>query len=301
MSTKTIHVPVLVKEVLEYLDIKPNQNVIDGTVGQGGHAKEILALNAPAGKLLGIDQDIHQVENSRQRLLEFYQRLILVNDSYANVKEIVAKNHFEPVDVILLDIGYSSWQIENPDRGFSFQHDGPLDMRYSSSADRTAAKIINEYSQEDLEKIFDEYGEERHARQIAKEIVRARQVKKIETTFQLNEIVARAVGRRNQHSRIHYATKVYQALRIEVNQELHHLATFLSDALSVLAPGGRLGIISFHSLEDRIVKQFFNQFANEGKANIITKKPVVASEEEVAQNPRSRSAKLRVIIKTTSS
>lgn len=291
-----LHIPVLVNEVLEGLDIKPNENVIDGTIGQGGHSAEFLKKNSPAGKVLGIDKDALQIENARIRLAEFSERLILVNDSYANIKKIVLENNFIP-SAILVDLGYSSWQIEDDKRGFSFLKNAPLDMRYNSQQEMTAEKIIQQYSEQALEDILEKYGEEKYARQIAREIVSVREKKKITTTFDLNEIIARALPKKYQHERIHYATRTYQALRIAVNQELVALEQFLPEAISVLKSGGRLGVISFHSLEDRIVKQLFNQLAQEGVVKIITKKPIVESREQLRENPRARSAKLRILMK----
>jgi len=289
-----IHKPVLTEEVLKYLDPKPGENFIDGTLGQAGHALLILDKNKPDGLVLGIDLDSKQIENSASRLKD---RAILVNDSYANIKEIVLRNNFKSVRGILLDLGYSSWQLENSTKGFSFMRDEMLDMRYSLENTLTAGIIVNEYKEERIKQILEEYGEEKFAKQIAKKIAEQRRVKRIESTFELKHIIESVVPEKFQHSRIHCATKSFQALRIAVNDELNNLTTFLPDAISVLSPGGRLVIISFHSLEDRIVKRFFKDREKEGIVKILTSKPVPATYREIAENPRSRSAKLRAIIK----
>ena len=243
--------------------------------------------------MLGIDADAGQIRNAKANANE---RLILVNDSYASVKGIVERLGFGPVNGMLLDLGYSSWHMEDSEKGFSFQKDEALDMRYGSG-ELTAARIVNEWSEKELERILEEYGEEKFAKKIAAGIVEQRRVKKIETTFDLVRIVEEVVPGKFQHGKIHCATKTFQALRIAVNDELGSLEKVLPSAIDVLAQGGRLAVISFHSLEDRIVKNFFKSEAEKGLINIVTKKPVVAGAQEVRENPRARSAKLRVIIK----
>ncbi len=303
------HIPVLIKEVLQYLDPKPNENFIDCTVGEAGHAMAILEKNGPEGKVLGIDLDPQQIENCkepygesacwRQMKIENYKnRMILVNDSYANLQEIVEKINFKPVNGILLDLGMSSEQLENG-RGFTFLKDEPLDMRYAHEIqnDLTAEYILNNYSQKEIEKFLREYGEEKFSRRIAREIIEQREIKPIKSTFQLVEVIKRAVPKRFQHGRVHCATKTFQALRIAVNSELENLKKVLPPAVSVLSPGGRLVIISFHSLEDRIVKNFFREKSKEGAVKLLLKKPAITSSEEIKLNPRSRSAKLRAVIK----
>jgi 16S rRNA (cytosine1402-N4)-methyltransferase len=292
-----IHTPVLKKEVLEYLNPKSDENFIDGTVGQGGHARSLLKKTGPSGLLLGLDLDAGQIENSSTGLKDFNKRVILVNDSYANVSDVVERLHFYPVNGMLLDLGYSSWQLENSQKGFSFLKDEVLDMRYSLQDMVTAEKIVNEYSEDEIKKILQEYGQERFARQIARAIVRQRKMKKIETTFELNETIAKAIPGKFQHGKIHYATKSFQALRIATNHELENVETFLPKAVSLLPAQGRLVVISFHSLEDRIIKNFFKTKEREGIVTILTKKPIIASSQEVMENPRARSAKLRALIK----
>ncbi len=292
-----IHKPVLVNEVLEYLDPKPNENIIDATIGQGGHTLVILEKTAPRGAVLGVDLDPQQIENSRIRTEQYKERVILVYDSYANVKAIAEKNKFEPVKGMLMDLGYSSWQIESSNKGFSFSQDEPLDMRFDQKNPLTARYIVNEYQESEIEKILEEYGEEKFARKIAKRIIEERERAPIESTLQLKKVIEEAVPKAYAHGRINCATRTFQALRIAVNGELDSLQKVLPDAMSVLALGGRLVVISFHSLEDRIVKDFFKEQEKNNIVKILTKKPVTASEGEIAENPRSRSAKLRAIIK----
>jgi len=286
------HIPVLTSEVLQYLNPKENENFIDCTVGQGGHTALILEKNKPNGKVLGIDLDPQQIENCKLTIKN--DRLLLVNDSYANLKEIVEKNNFEKIDGILLDLGMSSWQLEGTTKGFSFQKDEELDMRYDTAQTLTAEIIVNEYSKENLEKIIEEYGEEGFAKQIVKKITEERKIKKIESTLQLVEIIKKAVPTKFQHGNIHCATRTFQALRIAVNNELENLKSVLPQVISILSSGGRIVIISFHSLEDRIVKNFFKE---ENSIKILTKKPVMAGDEELRLNSRSRSAKLRAFVR----
>ena len=292
-----MHIPVLKKEVLEYLDPRSGENFIDCTIGEAGHSLEILEKNSPNGKLLGIDLDKSQVERSNNNLVDYKNRIIVVEDSYKNIKEIVKKNNFNKVNGILLDAGFSSRHIGDSGRGFSFKKDELLDMRYSLGDELTAEKIINEYSEEEIEKILNYFGEEKFSRQISKNIVKARQVKRIKSTFELKEIIENSLPRRAQFGKINPATRSFQALRIAVNNELDSLEKFLPDALEVLEVGGRLVVISFHSLEDRIVKNFFQENKKLNKLEILTKKPIVATDSEILENPRSRSAKLRAIIK----
>src|SRR3989344_386563 len=280
-----IHIPVLSKEVLEYLDPKPGENMIDGTIGQGGHTVLILEKTAPGGRVLGIDLDAGQIENSKAQLAEQKERIVLVNDSYANIISIVERENFKPVHGILLDLGYSSWQLEHSTKGFSFMKDERLDMRYHATSELTAEKIINGWPEEKLRQILDEYGEEKFARQIARGIVEVRGSKKIETTFELIRIIESVVPKKFQHGRIHCATKTFQALRIAVNSELESLKSALPDAISVLSPGGRLAVISFHSLEDRIIKNFFREREKGGVVNLLTKKPITANYQELSKNP----------------
>ncbi len=287
------HIPVLQKEVLDYLNPKANQNFIDCTIGSGGHATAILEKNRPKGKVLGIEVDSELIKN-----LASIERLILVNDNFRNLKIIVEKYNFGPVQGILLDLGISSWHLEKSGRGFSFQRDESLDMRYRKN-NFTAEEIINTWLEKEIEKILREYGEERFARRIAREIIKERKVRPIKTTFRLIEVVKKAISRRYLHQRIHFATRTFQALRIAVNNELENLEKVLSQAINVLEPKGRLVVISFHSLEDRIVKNFLRDKSKEGLVRILTKKPIRPTLEEIRNNPRARSAKLRAALKNS--
>jgi 16S rRNA (cytosine1402-N4)-methyltransferase len=289
-----IHKPVLLKEVIEYLNVGKNKNYVDCTIGEGGHAIEILKRNGPKGKVLGIEIDPELYKKLKEEKLE---RLILVNDSYSNLKEIVEREGFKEIHGILFDLGISSWHIEKSGRGFSFLRDEPLIMRYDRRQKLTAERIVNEWPEKEIERILKEFGEERFAKRIAREIVRARKVKPIKTTFQLVEVIKKAVPSFYQHRKIHFATKAFQALRIAVNNELENLKIALPQAIDVLENGGRLVVISFHSLEDRIVKNFLKEKEREGKIKILTKKPIRPSKEEIIKNPRSRSAKLRGALK----
>jgi 16S rRNA (cytosine1402-N4)-methyltransferase len=290
------HKPVLPKEVLEYLDPKPNENFIDCTVGQGGHARLILEKTAPKGVILGIDQDPKQIENCRKQLHDLKERIVLVNSSYANLKKIVEENRFGQIHGILIDLGMSSWQLEESGRGFSFLKDEPLIMAYNQEG-LTAEQILNKWPAEDLEFIFENYGEERFSKRIARKIIEARKIRPIETTFQLVEIIRKSMPTRYQFGKIHFATRVFQALRIATNNELENLKNVLPQITEVLESGARLAVISFHSAEDRIVKNFLKEKSKENIIKILTKKPITAGSEEIAENPRSRSAKLRSAIK----
>ena len=288
------HIPVMLKEVINYLDLEPGQTVIDGTVGLGGHALAMLERISPNGKLLGLDKDQANLKRAKLNLAPYKKQLTLVHDSYLNLKQIAYDQRYYPADAILLDLGFSSVHIEDSTRGFSFQHEGILDMRYDTDQELNASTILKTWSAEDLEKIFRQYGEERHARKIAQSIVQERtNLGDAIPTATLVEIIIRAVPGREKYNKIHPATRVFQALRIAVNNELNTLEQALPQVLGTLKPGGRLAVISFHSLEDRIVKQMFKKFDGT-KIKIITKKPVVPTEEEVKKNPRARSAKLRV-------
>jgi 16S rRNA (cytosine1402-N4)-methyltransferase len=312
-----IHKPVLLGEAIENLNLKPGMTVIDGTLGAGGHALAILEKILPGGKLIAIDWDKKAIEEFQKRKgvqkLVLKRELILINNSYANIAEIVrglGPDVASGAGAIFVDLGFSSDQVEDAKRGFSFLKDGPLDMRYSSEMQfRTAADIVNGYSEKELADVFWKYGEEKFARKIASGIVAERKKRKISKTSDLVDIISRAVPERYRRGRIHFATRIFQALRIETNRELENLESFLEQALEILANEGRLAAISFHSLEDRIVKQFFQKEAKgcvcppkfpncvcgrEARLKIVTKKPIVPQEEEIKNNPRARSAKLRV-------
>lgn len=289
-----MHIPVLKKEVIEYLDPKSNENFIDCTVGEGGHAIAIMEKTGPNGKVLGIDRDLKQIENCKVNTEKYKDRLILVCDSFANLKKIIEENNFKKVQGILMDLGMSSFHLES-ERGFSFQKDEMLNMRYDGDEKKeTAKEIVNEWNEDDLEKIFREYGEEIFSKIIAKEIVDSRRFREIKSTFQLIEIIRLAVPRWYCRGRRHFATKVFQALRIAANHEFENIKLALPQAVEVLEKSGRLAVISFHSIEDRIIKNFFRDKKREGVIEIITKKAVKPIFEEIKINNKSRSAKLRV-------
>ncbi len=283
-----VHIPVLQKEVLQYLNPKPNKNFIDCTFGGGGHADNVLERISPKGKILGIDRDSEILNGA-----ELKDRIIFVCDNFVNLKDIIKKEKFGPVQGILFDLGYCSWHLEKSERGFSFLINESLDMRYDPQSILTAEKIINSWPEKEIETILRELGEERFAKRIARGIISQRTVNPIKTTFQLIEAIKKAVPFWYQRKKIHFATKTFQALRITVNNELDNLKEALPQALEILEPGGRLVVISFHSLEDRIIKNFFKSLAKEGSLKILTKKPVIPTLKELKVNPRSRSAKLR--------
>ena len=295
-----MHIPVLEREVIKFLDPRSGQNFIDGTAGSGGHSLAILEKTAPDGKVLMIDWDesaLKRIEEKIANQPDLKKRVILANGNFAETVRIAQENNFWPVDGILLDLGFSSDQLKESGRGFSFQRNEPLDMRYSLKQALTAEEIINHWPSEKLEKILKEYGEEKFAGRIVQKITEARKIKSIKTTAELTEIIREAVPRRYQYARIHFATKSFQSIRIATNNELGNLEEFLPPSFSLLGPGGRLAIISFHSLEDRIVKFFFRQLAKNKQVEILTKKPIRPANEEIAANPKSRSAKLRAIRK----
>ncbi len=303
------HIPVLLAETIDSLQLKPGMNVVDCTLGDAGHSEAMLEKIAPSGRLLGIDLDPEAVLRAKQFLYQFGDRAIFIRDNFVNLQQIVEKNNFNPVQAILMDLGWSTPQFEERGRGFSFLNDEPLDMRYSGNQmseaknQMSAAEIVNTYTKEELKKIFKQLGEEQFSAEIAEAIARYRKNKEFEKTGELVEVILE-VYREKLHSvaevpwigGIHPATKVFQALRIEVNHELESLKSALPQAVEVLAGGGRLAVITFHSLEDRIVKQYFKTIENR-QIKLINKKPIIASAEELETNPRARSAKLRVVEK----
>lgn len=292
-----MHEPVLLEEVLSQLNLKEGDIVLDGTVGSGGHAEAVLKKIGPAGFLIGLDQDEEAVERSRQRLQKTGNPFKLVKTNFFFLDKALSSFNINKINAVLLDVGFSRDQVEDAARGFSFLREGPLDMRMDRSLELTAAGIISGYPERDLEMIFRTYGEERRARQIARIIVRERQGKPIRATTELAGLIEKHSPPAMRYGRIHPATRIFQALRIVVNRELEMLEGALPKAFAALEAGGRLGVISFHSLEDRIVKKFFLKLKAEGKGVLITKKPIQASEAEVERNKLARSAKLRVIEK----
>lgn len=287
------HISVLLHEVLELLDPKPGEFFIDGTTDGGGHAAAVIDKVGSTGMFLGLDWDRDMVERLKEKFRDKQGKIMLAYSNYAEAKEVMSRLGLPKADGLLLDLGFSSVQLED-ERGMSFQRDEPLDMRYDRNGNvATAADVINGLTEQELADMIYQYGEERMSRRIAKRIVEERKKKKILMTKELADIVAAAVGKGYEKGRIHPATRVFQALRIYVNSELKNLETILADCPEIIGSGGRIAIISFHSLEDRIVKTRFREMEKAGKGRILTKKPIVATEEEIKQNPRSRSAKLR--------
>lgn len=302
------HQSVLVKEVLEYLpprgaSLGPKNGgiFVDGTLGGGGHTLAIANKFKNQNlkfKIIGIDRDLEAIFAAKKNLSEYQNRVTFIHDNYSNIPKILESQGIDRINFILLDLGVSSYQLNNPERGFTFQSDSALDMRMNQKDEQTAADIVNFYPEKDLASIFYEYGGERNSRKIAKNIVIERKKKKITTTSELSRVVEKSfpVNYSGKY-KIHPATRVFQALRIETNNELNILKEFISKAAKLLAGDGRLAIISFHSGEDRIVKHSFRELEknNKDQYKVLTKKPVVAGDEELKVNPRSRSAKLRIL------
>lgn len=302
------HVPVLLEEVIEGLNIKEDGIYVDGTLGGAGHSSEIVR-RLTTGKLIGIDQDIDAITKAKEVLKEYEGKVILVHDNYVNIESILTDLGIERVDGILLDIGVSSYQLDQGERGFSYNKDAQLDMRMDDTKDFTAWDVVNKYSQKDLERILWDYGEERWAKRIAEFIVKERKTKPIDTTFELVETIKKAIPKKARMKGGHPAKRSFQAIRIEVNKELDVLRKSIPTMCRLLNKGGRLSIITFHSLEDRIVKEEFKELSKDcicppelpvctcdkkKEIKIITRKPIIPKEEEIEKNPRSRSAKLRI-------
>lgn len=306
------HKPVLLEECLAALDIKPEGVYLDGTLGRAGHSLEILR-RLKGGRLIGIDRDMTAIEAARERLAEFGDRVTLVHGNFSDLGEILSSLHVDKVDGMLFDLGVSSPQLDEAQRGFSYMHDAPLDMRMDTSAALDARQVVNTWSGDELRRILYEYGEERYAPQIARAIVRKREERPIETTGELVEIIRSAMPASALREKQHPAKRSFQAIRIAVNGELEALPPMLRSAAEGLKPGGRLAVITFHSLEDRIVKQTMRELATgcicppefpvcvcgrKPKMELITRKPIVSGAEELEENPRARSAKLRVAERT---
>ena len=290
------HVPVFAEEVLFWLMQQKPDVILDCTVGYGGHAEILLKNSDSATRLIGLDRDPQAIAFSRERLMEFGGRVILRKGNYRDLKSHLAEMGIQKVGGVLFDLGVSSPQLEDPARGFSFRQEGPLDMRMDQTIGVTAAELVNSCQEHELADIVFQYGEERYSRRIARAIVRARTRSPIETTGALASVIAEAVPPMYRHGRIHCATRTFQALRIAVNCELEGLEPSLRDAADLLAPGGRMCAISFHSLEDRIVKHTLRSLAEgaDARLSLLTKKPILPAELEFHANPRARSAKLRV-------
>jgi len=298
------HTPVMLSETIESLAIQLGGRYVDCTIGGGGHSAAIIKNSEPGGQLLGIDADPEAIKIARMRLKTYYSSVLLVNDNFVNLEAICIKNDFKPVNGILFDLGLSSMQLESEGRGFSFQHEAPLDMRFNPDQEVTAADMVNTSTEAELADLIRKFGEESYSHHIARHIVNERPIK---TTLELVQIIEQAVGQRR--GKIHPATRTFQALRIVVNKELEHLELALKQAVNLLGFEGRLVVISYHSLEDRIIKRFFKQESSDcicppqvmkcschhtARLRLINKKIITASVEEVKSNQRSRSAKLRV-------
>ncbi|MFH2063101.1 MAG: 16S rRNA (cytosine(1402)-N(4))-methyltransferase RsmH [bacterium] len=294
---EVVHQPVLLKETIEALALEPGTNVVDCTVGAGGHAAAALSLTAPDGRLLGLDLDEAALETARKKLEVFGSRAMLVRANYRDIEQVLLSTSFGPFQAAVLDLGFSSLEIDDPARGFSFRFDGPLDMRYDRSRELTAAEIVNSWPESELVRILVEYGEEKFARRIVKAIRTAGRGRHIVSTSELSEIIKDAVPGGRSGRGIHPATRTFQALRIAVNDELSNVRDGLEAVWAAIGSGGRVAVISFHSLEDRIVKRFLREKVRSREGAEVTKRPIVPTEEEVRTNPRARSAKLRVGIK----
>lgn len=303
------HKAVLFDECMEGLNIKPDGIYVDGTLGGGGHSSGICELLGPEGTLIGIDRDQDALNAASERLKDYKCNKIFVQSNYSDIAQVLEDLEIDEIDGALLDLGVSSFQLDNPERGFSYMNDAPLDMRMSQDDTFTAYDVVNEYDKKELTNIISKYGEERWASRIADFVVKAREDKPLESTFELVDVIKAAIPASARRTGPHPAKRTFQAIRIEVNDELGQLERAVSEFCDVLAPKGRLCIITFHSLEDRIVKDIFNQRANPctcpkefpvcvcgKKADIkkVTGKPIIPSEEELEENPRARSAKLRI-------
>ena len=305
------HISVLLNETVDCMMVRPDGVYLDGTLGGAGHSS-LIASKLETGHLYGVDQDSDAIEAASKRLQPYEKNVTVIRDNYRNAVRILKEMGVGGADGILLDLGVSSWQFDQGDRGFSYNYDAPLDMRMDTRKDLSAAVIVNEYPEEEIRRILRDYGEEKFASNIASNICKARSKKKIETTFELNDIIKDSIPAKFRAGG-HPSRQTYQALRIACNEELDVLENSLDELADFLNPGGRLCIITFHSLEDRIVKNAFKRFENPctcppgfpqcvcgkvSKGKVITKKPIAPTDEEIEMNPRSRSAKLRVFEKT---
>lgn len=303
------HVPVLYGETLKALNLENGKVIVDGTLGGAGHAQGILERIMPDGRLVGIDKDAAAIERCTLRLAEYKERVTLVHSDFKRIREVLAGLGIREIDGAVLDLGVSSFQLDEGERGFSYNEDAPLDMRMDRGSDFSARTVVNEYTEEELHRVIREFGEERWAARIAQFIVKERQNGSVDTTGQLTEIIKKAIPAAARRDGPHPAKRTFQAIRIEVNGELAGLEKAIEDYVSVLKSGGRLAVITFHSLEDRIVKQTYRRLfdpcecpkdfpvcvcGKKSQVRIITRKPILPDEEELEKNPRARSAKLRV-------
>jgi len=287
----------MLTEVLEYLQLEKKDKILDATVGLGGHAEQILKRIMPEGMLIGIDRDKESLEIARERLKDFSSNCILIHDNFFNIEKILSSLNILKLDGVLLDLGVSSFQLNNAERGFSFVKEGPLDMRMDRNSNISAFDLVNNLTKEELSSILWRFGQERYSNRIAKALVDYRKNSTINTTIELSNIVMKVIPHQKSRYKIHPATRTFQALRIVVNRELEFLETFLNKITFFMNKGARLCVISFHSLEDRIVKVKFRALAKRKEFRLLFKKPLTPSQEEIKDNPSSRSAKLRVLEK----
>lgn len=306
------HYSVLLNETVDGVSVKEDGIYVDCTLGGAGHSNEILKRLGINGRLIGIDRDSYALGKAAERLSVYGEKAVLLKGNFCDAAELIKEAGFDKIDGVIADLGVSSFQLDNADRGFSYMQDAPLDMRMSQDDGFSAYNVVNEYDEKKLSKIIDMYGEERFARNIAKNICKSRETKPIETTFELAEIIKKSIPAKNKVDGPHPAKRTFQAIRIEVNGELDVIENMINGVFPMLNPGGRIAVITFHSLEDRIVKQTFAELAKgcecppdfpvcvcgkQPKGKVITKKPVLPSEKELEENPRSRSAKLRIFEK----
>jgi len=291
-----IHTPVMLQEIINYLNLKPGQTIIDATIGTGGHSQVIVQRISPGGKLIALDRDPESLAVCRERLREFSSSCEFVHSNFVDLDTAIKNLNIEKIDGILFDLGISSFQLDNPERGFSFQQEGPLDMRLDRTSFISAYDLVNNLNEEELSSLLWNFGEERWHNRIARVLVDERERQPIATTAQLSDIVLKAIPSRfrHQHYRIHPATRTFQAVRIAVNRELEILETAINKAIAILEKKARICVISFHSLEDRVVKFAYRKAASEELVEIITPKPLTPVQSEVLNNPAARSAKLRV-------
>jgi 16S rRNA (cytosine1402-N4)-methyltransferase len=292
-----MHEPVLLKEAIDFLDLKPGKFIIDGTIDGGGHSSEIIKKISPNGILLGIDLDVEILKEAKKRIEKESRglnvKIVLHNGNYTDLPEILKNKKIGLADGLLLDLGFSSWHLEESGRGFSFLKDEPLIMTYKNQG-MTARDFLNQANPEKIYEVIKIYGEERFSRQITKKIVEFRKKNTIRTTGDLRQIILEAIPKKYHYTKLNPAAKTFQALRIYLNQELENLKNVLENLEKILKKDGRVAIISFHSLEDRLVKNYFKKMQSENKLKILTKKPIIPTKEEILKNPKSRSAKLRV-------
>ena len=294
MDQQTVHIPVMAQEVMQFLNLKPGAIVVDGTLGTAGHSQMMAQAISPGGQLIGIDRDGHSLAVAAQRLKEFSSQCHLIQDDYRNLNQILHQLGIQEVDAMLFDLGISSYQLDNPERGFSLKLEGPLDMRMDQESFISAYDLVNSLSEREISTILRNFGQERWHNRIAHYLVAQRVRNPIESTKDLTDTILKAIPHRYHYQKIHPATRTFQAIRIAVNRELEALEIVLDKSIDSLKVGGRIAVIAFHSLEDRIVKEKFRTFAKAGRLQLLTKKPLRPTDQETDNNSRSRSARLRV-------